>query len=234
MSHGSDSEFEPIPGLPEELPEGERVIWQGRPDWRALARSVFKLKWLAIYFAVFACMRTAMAIFDGEGAMGAVEVVKVVVLSCAGLGILAGIAMLQARSAVYTITNRRVVMRVGVALPIAWNIPFKRLASADMTERKEGDGDIVLTLSGKDSIGWVFLWPHVQPMKVSSARPAFRAIADPKRIAGILQGAVKEWSKEAATPLAITSTKATEATEVVEVTARPAVPVGAGLAEAGR
>jgi len=229
MPHGSDSEFEPIPGLPEELPEGERVIWQGRPEWRALARNVFKLKWLAIYFAVFAAARTVMAVVDGEGVAGAVEVTKVVVLSALGLGILAGMAVLQARSSVYTITNRRVVMRVGVALPVAWNLPFKRLASADMTERREGDGDIVLTLGGEGRIGWVFLWPHVKPMTFSPARPAFRAVAEPRRIAGILQRAVKEWSKEAATPLAVSSTKAPETIPV-----ETALPVGAELAEAGR
>ncbi len=34
----SEHEFEPIPGLPERLPAGERMLWQGRP-WRALARA---------------------------------------------------------------------------------------------------------------------------------------------------------------------------------------------------
>ena len=93
MGQQSDSEFEPIPGLPEELPEGERVIWQGRPDWRALARNVFKLKWLAIYFAVFAAARTVMAGADGEGAAGAMEVGKVIVLSLVGIGILGVLAL---------------------------------------------------------------------------------------------------------------------------------------------
>ena len=70
----------------------------------------------------------------------------------------------------------------------------------------------------------------MQPLKFSPARPAFRAIADPQRIAGILQRAVKEWSKEAAMPLAVTSTKPAGGEAKLEAT----VPVGAELAEAGR
>ena len=39
-----------VSGLPERLPEGERLLWQGRPDWRVLARRVFHLRPLALYF----------------------------------------------------------------------------------------------------------------------------------------------------------------------------------------
>ena len=33
-----EHEFEAARGLPELLPAGERVLWQGSPDWRGLAR----------------------------------------------------------------------------------------------------------------------------------------------------------------------------------------------------
>ena len=29
--------YEPQPGLPEELPAGEKVLWRGKPDWLTLA-----------------------------------------------------------------------------------------------------------------------------------------------------------------------------------------------------
>ena len=32
-----DYEFEPVPGLPEELPPGEMLLWQGAPDWKTIA-----------------------------------------------------------------------------------------------------------------------------------------------------------------------------------------------------
>jgi len=31
-------EYEPVPGLPQRLPQGERILWQGAPDWQTLAR----------------------------------------------------------------------------------------------------------------------------------------------------------------------------------------------------
>ena len=33
----SEFDTEPVPGLPEQLPEGERLRWQGAPKWAALA-----------------------------------------------------------------------------------------------------------------------------------------------------------------------------------------------------
>jgi hypothetical protein len=39
MSH-DDFKFEPIRGLPEQLPEGEHILWQGAPDPRVLAREI--------------------------------------------------------------------------------------------------------------------------------------------------------------------------------------------------
>ncbi|MEO1362599.1 MAG: PH domain-containing protein, partial [Pseudomonadota bacterium] len=37
MPH-DDFEIEPVAGLPEAPPEGEQILWQGRPDTWALAR----------------------------------------------------------------------------------------------------------------------------------------------------------------------------------------------------
>ncbi|MBT5209757.1 MAG: PH domain-containing protein, partial [Halieaceae bacterium] len=44
-------EYEPINGLPENLPEGESIVWQGAPRWTALANRVFQVRTLALYFA---------------------------------------------------------------------------------------------------------------------------------------------------------------------------------------
>jgi hypothetical protein len=39
-----DFDFEPVPGLPAELPAGETMIWQGRPQWRSLAVRAFHIR----------------------------------------------------------------------------------------------------------------------------------------------------------------------------------------------
>ncbi|MEM1029576.1 MAG: photosynthetic complex putative assembly protein PuhB [Myxococcota bacterium] len=192
-----------VEGLPEALPEGEEIIWQGRPQWRVLARRIFKLRWLVVYFGVFAALRTAMAILEAEGTLGAIEVARMVALSLLGLGMLAGIAYLQARTTMYTITTHRVVMQVGVAIPITWNLPFSSLAAADLNARSDRDGDIVLQLAGEERIGWIFLWPHVQPGHIARARPMLRGLARPREVASLLQGAARAWSQRAAQPLAM-------------------------------
>ena len=55
MSHDHDDiQTEPIRGLPEMLPEGEFILWQGQPHWWALAKDSLNLWWVAGYFgAVF-------------------------------------------------------------------------------------------------------------------------------------------------------------------------------------
>ena len=48
-----EHEFEAQYGLPEALPEGEHILWQGAPDWKVLARRVFHTRKVAVYFATF-------------------------------------------------------------------------------------------------------------------------------------------------------------------------------------
>ena len=51
---GHEHEIEPQFGLPERLPSGEVLVWQGSPDVRALANSAFHFKKLVAYFALLA------------------------------------------------------------------------------------------------------------------------------------------------------------------------------------
>ncbi|MDP5336741.1 MAG: PH domain-containing protein, partial [Paracoccaceae bacterium] len=49
MSH-DDFDQEPVKGLPELPPEGEVILWQGRPDWWALTREALNIYWVIGYF----------------------------------------------------------------------------------------------------------------------------------------------------------------------------------------
>ncbi len=68
-----EHEDEPVPGLPQELPEGESIVWQGSPAWRPLARNVFKTRWVAAYFAVLVVARVVMLVSSGEDMTSAAE-----------------------------------------------------------------------------------------------------------------------------------------------------------------
>ena len=57
MSDHDDFAFEPIKGLPERLPAGEEILWQGKPNWMALARESLLLNWVIGYFLLLALWR---------------------------------------------------------------------------------------------------------------------------------------------------------------------------------
>ena len=57
MSHHDDFEIEPVEGLPERPPEGEHILWQGRPNWWRLTWEALSLPWVLGYFAVLTLWR---------------------------------------------------------------------------------------------------------------------------------------------------------------------------------
>ena len=56
---------EPVWGLPEQPPEGEQILWQGKPDWRVLARQAMHVPLLAVYFAVMLGAHAVTAMLEG-------------------------------------------------------------------------------------------------------------------------------------------------------------------------
>lgn len=226
----TESEFEPIPGLPENLPAGERILWQGQPQWRGLALHAFRLRWLYGYFAIFIAARGVFALHDGAGLSGALWS-SLMVLPLAGLciGVLSLLAWLFARSAIYTITSHRIVMRFGVALPLSFNLPFKRLAEATLLTHKDGTGDIALRLASPDRIGWLHLWPHARPWHFAKAQPMLRSIVGASQVAAILADAVAQWSAQASVSVLLSSQRPETGTRSVI----PAEPLGS-VAMAGK
>ena len=165
-------EIEPIPGLPGNLPPGEVILWQGSPDWQTLARAVFHTRLVAVWFVFVASLAF---VGGGTGLKGAV--ITLVVASL-GLGILYFLARASARSTIYTLTNRRVVMRFGVALPKCVNLPLKAIGSADARALGNGNIDIALRPTQRFPLGWIQMWPHVQPWKVAEPQPMLRAVPE--------------------------------------------------------
>ena len=70
MSH-HEHEFEAAHGLPEPLPPGEKLLWQGAPDWRTLAREALHVRKVAAYFGVLVIWRAAEVLAGGGDAVQA-------------------------------------------------------------------------------------------------------------------------------------------------------------------
>lgn len=178
-------DHEPIPGLPERLPPGEQILWQGKPDWKRLALSAFHVRAVTLYFALIA----GWALLSGGGFGG---VMATALAAAAAVAVLLLLSILTARSAIYTITNRRVVFRIGVALPTCINVPFAIVETAGLKRYLDGSGDIPLTLTGRTAIGYALLWPHARPWRIGRPEPMMRCVPDAERVAGILSRALGE------------------------------------------
>jgi Bacterial PH domain len=191
--HGHEHELEPQYGLPERLPAGEHIVWQGSPDFRALALQVFHLRKVALYFAALMLLRASTLLAGGATWLDTLwGMFLPLLLALLGLSALASLAWLTARTTVYTLTNRRVVMRIGIVLSLALNLPLRIVTSAALRVQGQRCGDIVLQLSGDDHMAWLNLWPHVRPWRLKRPEPMLRAVPDAARVAQLL---VHTWSQ---------------------------------------
>lgn len=182
-----EHDFEPVPGLPEALPEGETILWQGGPQFGPLARRALHVRSIAFYFAALAGWRGTTLALDGASAVEiALGSALLVLLGAAAIAPLALFAWASARSTVYTITNRRIVIRAGVALPTSVNVPFAAVQAAGLKLHGEGVGDIALRLVPEQKIAYLFLWPHVRPWHFSRPEPTLRCVDGAESVAQVL------------------------------------------------
>lgn len=188
----SEHDFEPIRGLPGDLPKGEALLWQGAPSWTRLACQAFHIRGVAAYFGLMLAWRTAGAIGSGVAPAKAVAAtLSVTPLALAALALLAVCAWLTARSTVYTITSKRIVLRFGIALTKAINLPFTIIDSGALKAMKDGSGDVSITLKAPNKLAFLHLWPHVRPWRVSAPQPTLRALPEAGQVARILATAMK-------------------------------------------
>lgn len=171
---------EPVRGLPAPLPEGETILWQGAPDARIFLRNALHARWVAAYFVALTLYSLSQGSLFGAGTSFAAGV--------ACLGMLALFAWGVARTSVYTLTNRRIVLRIGVALTACINLPLKALSAADLRPLGGGHGDIALRLEG-GRVGYAFLWPHTRAWHFKAPQPMLRALPDAAKVATMLVAA---------------------------------------------
>lgn len=190
MSH-DDFAFEPVRGLPERPPEGERILWQGRPDSWALACEALNIRWVAGYFAVLAAWRFGVTV-DTDGIGTAIAAATPFFLMGGVVcGLLWMVAFVQARATVYTITNRRVAMRIGAALTLTLNLPYSKILNAELDLKRRGTGTIALEPIGDTRLSYLVCWPHARPWHLKSPQPALRCIPDAARVADLLSDAAE-------------------------------------------
>jgi hypothetical protein len=186
-----DHDFEPAYGLPERLPLSERILWQSSSDWKRLTLDAMHWRGLALYFTLLLVWRGVNALSNGAGAWGAlVSMLWLTPLALLALATLALLGWLSARTTVYTITDRRVVMRVGIVLTITFNLPHSAIENASLHAHADGSGDIALALDDSARIAYAHLWPHVRPWRIKRPQPMLRALPNAREVGALLAGAL--------------------------------------------
>lgn len=187
MSEVRIKSTKPLPGP---LPDGERVLWQRSPHWWALAKRPFQFDKLAIYFCLILGWVAVSAWLDYRE-IGAIAraLIWTVPPSLGVLGLVLLTAWLYARTTVYTITNRRVVIQTGLALDTAVNLPFTTVDQADIKTFKDGTGDIELSMGGPRLL-YSMIWPHVRFWRLNRPVPVLRALEEPDLAAKVLSAAL--------------------------------------------
>lgn len=205
QNNGHEHEFEPEHGLPEPLPAGEKILWQGAPAFMDMLVRVFHFRKLGIYFVLMLSMRAAYLTFsDQSGTEVFFAMIWPTGLALVALGSVFSLAWLTATTTVYTLTDQRVVMRIGIVLTLTFNLPLRSIETAGIALHANGCGDIPLKLKGEDRIAWLNLWPHARPWRLANPEPMLRCIPNCKVVSTVLAQA---WSQAAGiaadtTPLA--------------------------------
>jgi len=185
-----EHEWEAAPGLPEPLPKGETILWQGAPHWWTLAVHAFHVRKVAIYFGLMLAWQAISLRADGADAVDIVlDVTQSALLVVVALCLLAMSAWWAARTAMYTLTDKRLVMRVGIVLSLTFNFPLRCIRSAHVKPLAGDHADIALQLPPGDRIGWFHLWPHQRAWHLRDPQPTLRCVPNGQAVAELLQRA---------------------------------------------
>lgn len=186
-----DFEFEAIPGLPGPLPSGESLLWQGSPRWWALARRSLYVVPVSAYFLLVAAWQ-GVSLWQAHPAWQPLlpALGRLLLPGALAVALLCLLAWASARATVYSLTNRRVVIRHGVALPIGLNLPLAQIQAVAMNRHRDGTAELALALPNSKRIGYVVNWPHVRTWQLARPQPTLRAITDVDRVARLLTQAL--------------------------------------------
>jgi hypothetical protein len=171
-------------GLPDHLPDGETLVWQGRPDWLQLAFHAFHVRKIAIYFAVVIAAQTAVGLSKGKAFQDAASAAPMVALfGAAACAILLLIAYVSAKTTHYTLTSKRALMKIGIALPVIINIPYRQVDGASFAVTSGTRGNIVFKTTEGTRLAYLLLWPHARPWNLKKPQPMLRDIANVEAVA---------------------------------------------------
>jgi hypothetical protein len=154
-----------------------------------------------IYFAAILGARLLTLTSDGAPFADALRSsLPMIALAVIAIGIALLMAWMTARTTVYTLTDKRVAMRIGIVLTLTLNLPLKRIEAADLNAHSGRIGDIALRLKAPDRIAFLHLWPHARPWRIARPEPDLLCVTDAPAVAARLTAAWSQVTGDAARP----------------------------------
>lgn len=180
-----------VRGVEAALPPGEQVLWQSSPNAGAVARHVFHSRKLAWYFVLVGAWALVSATQGSAPlATASSSLLWLAVSAGVAIGFVSLVARMTASATTYAITDRRVVMRIGIALPVVLNIPLRLIDQVDVRQRPDGSGELALRLGGGVRVAYLVLWPHARPWRLRHPEPLLRGLRDAEAAGAILTTAL--------------------------------------------
>lgn len=176
--------------LPSDIPPGERVLWFGRPETKSLWRRAYRADWVIAWFALAIAWASLSALSEGTNA-ALVAGLGTLALGVLALAILGLLAWLSARTTLYVITDRRLIIKSGIALQIFINLPFAKIVAANVRVFGDETGDVSITLAEGQHVAYIALWPSTRPWRFVKPEPTLRSVPEAREVAETLGQALK-------------------------------------------
>jgi hypothetical protein len=179
-----------IRGVPHPLPADEQLLWEGAPDGSLVARHVFHRMFVLGYFVLV----TGWWAVNTVGTVDSADFLSMLavrtLLGVLVMGIFEFLARAVARTSVYAITSKRVVLKLGVVLPMTINVPLSALRDAGVARFRDGSGQLSLSLLPEQRLAYIALWPHCRVFSVNQPQPLLRGLTNPDEVANVLRDAI--------------------------------------------
>ena len=176
-----------IRGMPGPMPPGERILWQGAPCWRSLAARMCHIRTVSLYWGVVVAGTAAASAYKGATlSQTLLTLAPMLIAAAAVLAILLAVAFVTARTTEYTLTNRRIVMNIGVALTATLAIPHRGIRQVAVAVNKDQTGDLPIETKPGYEVTYRRVWPHARLWHLRQAQPMLRSVPQAGALAALL------------------------------------------------
>ena len=184
------TKFEVHKNILDAIPEGESILWKGKPSFWGFSWYFFGLKLLAFYLIILSVVFAARLTVTDFFTAFIVDFLPFLLSGILTSFILMALAKIQSQSSVYIITENRVIIKSGAALSFLISMPFKKIKAVNLQKRKGSLGTISFELNSGKRVPYISCWPSVRPWRFKKTEPAFSCIENVDEVATILRKSV--------------------------------------------